>query len=162
MVSRQSNSPVINRIITSLVHELPPWPIDDIKKKWKTFRCNFIDGRLVNYQSTENQRITKKTRSFSANNCSLANKQKNGEMCLAPIFLPELATEVFFSFNGQILIYFDSLTGKLSTKLSWKSQLTVNGFLLWHLLFYDFYYPVKFIKNNSDNSNDNNDSTTDE
>ena len=26
----------------------------------------------------------------------------------------------------------------------------------------DFYYPVKFIKNNSDNSNDDNESTTDE
>ena len=98
--------------------------------------------------------MTKKTRSFSANNCSLANKQKKSEMCLAPIFLPQFATEVFFSFNGQILIYFDSLTGKLSTKLSWKFQLTVNCFLLWHLLFYNFYYPVKFFNNNSDNSND--------
>ena len=45
--------------------------------------------------------------------------------------------------------------------------MTVHGFLLWHSLFYDFHYPVKLcpvklIKNNSDNSNDNNDSTTDE
>ena len=29
--SRQSNSPVINRIITSLVHELPPRSVDDTK-----------------------------------------------------------------------------------------------------------------------------------
>ena len=37
MVSRQSNSPVINRIITSLVHELPPRSVDDIKKSEKHF-----------------------------------------------------------------------------------------------------------------------------
>ena len=48
-------------------------------------------------------------------------------MCLAPIFLPQLATGVFFLFIDNYL----SL-------------------------------PVKFIKDNSDNSNDDNDSTTDE
>ena len=37
LVSRQSNSPVINRIITSLVHELPPRSVDDIKKSEKHF-----------------------------------------------------------------------------------------------------------------------------
>ena len=83
-------------------------------------------------------------------------------MCLEPIFYHNSQKEFLFSFNGQIFIYFDSLTGKFTTRLSRKFQSTVNGFLLWHSLFYDFYYPVKFIKNNSDNSNDNNDSTTDE
>ena len=83
-------------------------------------------------------------------------------MCLAPIFIPQLATGVFFSFNGQLFIYFDSLTGMVSTRLSRKFQLAVISFLLRYLLFYDFYYPVKFIKNTSDNSNDDNDSTTDE
>ena len=94
---------------------------------------------------------------------SFANKRKKtGEMCLAPIFYHNSQKEFLFSFNGQIFIYFDSLTGKFTTRLSRKFQSTVNGFLLWHSLFYDFYYPVKFIKNNSDNSNDDNDSTTDE
>ena len=99
---------------------------------------------------------------FQCKQLFISKQTKKSEMCLAPIFLPKFATEVFFSFNGQTLIYFDSLTGKFSTRLSWKSQLTVNGFLLWHLLFYDFYYPVKIFNNNSDNSNDNNESTTDE
>ena len=36
-VSRQSNRPVINRIIASLVHELPPWSVDDTKKSENHF-----------------------------------------------------------------------------------------------------------------------------
>ena len=37
LVSRQSNRPVIYRIITSLVHELPPWSVDDTKKSENHF-----------------------------------------------------------------------------------------------------------------------------
>ena len=37
LVSRQSNRPVINRIITSLVHELSPWSVDDTKKSENHF-----------------------------------------------------------------------------------------------------------------------------
>ena len=66
-----------------------------------------------------------------ADNCSLATKKRNGGMCLVPIFFHNSQQE-FFSFNGQLFIYFDSLIGKLLTKLSRKFQLTVNGFLLWH------------------------------
>ena len=50
-------------------------------------------------------------------------------MCLVPIFFHNSQQE-FFSFNGRLFIYFDSLIGKLLTKLSRKFQLTVNGFLL--------------------------------
>ena len=83
-------------------------------------------------------------------------------MCLAPIFYHNSQKEFLFSFNGQIFIDLENLTGKFSTRLSRKFQLTLIGFLLKHSLFYDFYYPVKFINNNSDNSNDDNDSTSDE
>ena len=37
LVPRQSNRPVIYRIITSLVHELPPWSVDDTKKSENHF-----------------------------------------------------------------------------------------------------------------------------
>ena len=37
LVSPQSNRPVIYRIITSLVHELPPWSVDDTKKSENHF-----------------------------------------------------------------------------------------------------------------------------
>ena len=37
LVPRQSNRPVIYRIITSLVHELPPWSVDDTKKSKNHF-----------------------------------------------------------------------------------------------------------------------------
>ena len=37
MVSRQSNRPVIHRIITSLVHELPPRSVEDTKKSENHF-----------------------------------------------------------------------------------------------------------------------------
>ena len=83
-------------------------------------------------------------------------------MCLEPIFYHNSQKEFLFSFNGQIFIYFDSLTGKFSTRLSWKFLVTDCKWFPFVTLFYDFYYPVKFIKNNSDNSNDDNDSTSDE
>ena len=37
LVPRQSNRPVIYRIITSLVYELPPWSVDDTKKSENHF-----------------------------------------------------------------------------------------------------------------------------
>ena len=37
LVPRQSNRPVIYRTITSLVHELPPWSVDDTKKSENHF-----------------------------------------------------------------------------------------------------------------------------
>ena len=37
LVSPQSNRPVIYRIMTSLVHELPPWSVDDTKKSENHF-----------------------------------------------------------------------------------------------------------------------------
>ena len=58
--------------------------------------------KIIETQTTESLRLKVLFAQKSA------NKQKNGEMCLAPIFLPQLPTEVFFSFNGQILIYFDN------------------------------------------------------
>ena len=69
--------------------------------------------KIIKTQTTESLRLK-----VLFAQSKISKQKKNDEMCLAPIFLPQLATEVFFSFNGQILIYFDSLTGKLSTKLS--------------------------------------------
>ena len=45
LVPRQSNRPVNNRIITSLVHELPPWSVDDTKKSENHFVVILLTGK---------------------------------------------------------------------------------------------------------------------